>query len=75
MAVTTTYAPEPVTLLSSFKPVSEGLITCPYTSHSSAINPFVSYAPFLYPLKTSENLTVFCFQGVEKRYIGKNGLN
>ena len=31
------------------------------------INPFVPNAPFLYPLKTSENLTVFlCFQGVEK---------
>ena len=31
------------------------------------INPFVPSAPFLYLLKTSENLTVFwCFQGVEK---------
>ena len=34
------------------------------------INPFVPNAPFLYPLQTSENLTVFCFQGVEKGYIG-----
>ena len=35
------------------------------------INPFVPNAPFLYPLKTSENLTVFwCFQGVGKRCIG-----
>ena len=34
-------------------------------------NPFVPNAPFLYPLKTSENLTVFwCFQGVEKGCIG-----
>ena len=34
-------------------------------------NPFVPNAPFLYPLKTSENLKVFwCFQGVEKRCIG-----
>ena len=32
----------------------------------SYINPFVPNAPFLYSLKTSENLTVFCFQGVEK---------
>ena len=32
---------------------------------------FVPNAPFLYPLKTSEKLTVFwCFQLVEKRYIG-----
>ena len=31
------------------------------------LNPFVHNAPFLYPLKTSENLKVFwCFQGVEK---------
>ena len=34
------------------------------------INPFVPNAPFLYPLKTSENLTVFCFHGVEKGCIG-----
>ena len=26
--------------------------------------------PFLYPSKTSENLTVFCFQGVEEECIG-----
>ena len=39
-------------------------------------NPFVPNAPFLYPLKTSENLTVFgCFQGVEKRCIGKECVN
>ena len=35
----------------------------------SFFNPFVPNAPFLYPLKT-ENLTVFCFQGVEKGSIG-----
>ena len=35
-------------------------------------NPFVPNASFLYPLKTSENPTVFwCFQGLEKGYIGK----
>ena len=34
-------------------------------------NAFVPNAPFLYPLKISENLTVFwCFQGVEKEWIG-----
>ena len=34
-------------------------------------NPFVPNAPFLYLLKISDNLTVFwCFQGVEKGYIG-----
>ena len=37
----------------------------------SFINPLVPNVPFLYPLKTSENLTVFwCFQGVEKWCIG-----
>ena len=36
-----------------------------------SVNPFVPNAPFLYPLKTSENLTVFlCFQGVQKECIG-----
>ena len=35
------------------------------------INPFAPNTPFLYPLKTSENLTVFwSFQGVEKECIG-----
>ena len=35
------------------------------------INPFVPNAPFLYPLKTSENCEVFwCFQGVEKACVG-----
>ena len=34
-------------------------------------NPFVSNAPFLYPLKTSENRKVlWCFQGVKKGCIG-----
>ena len=34
---------------------------------NSLFSPFVPNAPFLYPLKTSENLAVFwCFQGVEK---------
>ena len=35
------------------------------------INSFVPNAPFMYPLKTSENHKVFwCFQGVEKGCIG-----
>ena len=39
-------------------------------------NPFVPNAPFLYPLKISENRKVLrCFQGVEKRCIGKKWLN
>ena len=37
---------------------------------SRLINPFVPNAPFLYHLKISENLTVFCFQGVQKECIG-----
>ena len=37
----------------------------------SSFNPFAFNVPFLYPLKTSENLTIFwCFQGVEKVLIG-----
>ena len=35
------------------------------------LNRFVPNAPFLYPLKTSDNLTVsLCFQEVEKGSIG-----
>ena len=35
------------------------------------LNPFVPNAPFLYPLKTSEDFMIFwCFQRVEKRCIG-----
>ena len=40
------------------------------------VNLFVPNAPFLYPLKTSENCKVFwCFQGVEKRCIGNEWVN
>ena len=39
------------------------------------VNPFVPNAPFLCPLKTSENLTVFCFQGVEKGCAGNEWVN
>ena len=48
-----------------------------------AVNPFVPNAPFLYPLKTSENRKffwcfnrkVFCFfSGVKKGVLGTNGL-
>ena len=39
------------------------------------LNAFVSNSPFLYPLKTLENLKVFwCFQEVEKGELGINGL-
>ena len=31
--------------------------------------------PFLYPLKTLENLPVFCFQGVEKGFMGNKWVN
>ena len=41
-----------------------------YRSSFLNISSLVPSAPFLYPLKTSENLTVFCFRGVEKRCIG-----
>ena len=37
----------------------------------TSVNLFVPNAPFLYPLKTSKNFTVFwCFQGLEKGCIG-----
>ena len=40
------------------------------------LNPFFPNAPFFYPLKTSENLTIFwCFQGVEKGCIGNEWVN
>ena len=39
------------------------------------INPFVPNAPLPYPLKTSKNLTVFCFQEVEKGCIGNKWVN
>ena len=40
------------------------------------INPFFLKALFLYPLNTSENLTIFwCFQGVEKWCIGNKWVN
>ena len=35
----------------------------------SLFNPFIPSAPFLYPLKT-ENITIFCFQEMEKGCIG-----
>ena len=42
----------------------------------SLINPFIPNAPFLYPLKTSENRKVFwCFQGMEKGCMGDKWVN
>ena len=58
-------------------------ILCPIFSKSSikdvrqgpkyvSLNPLVSNAPFLYPLKASENRKIFwCFQKVENGCIGK----
>ena len=43
---------------------------------SKTSNPFVPNAPCLYPMKTTEHLTVFwCFQGVEKGCIKKEWAN
>ena len=58
---------------------NNGLKWVKYTSAiretcSVMINPFVPNALFPYPLKTTENLTVFCFQGYRKGALGKNGL-
>ena len=45
-------------------------------SERTSINPFVPNAPFLYPVKTLENLTVFwCFQGVQEGCIGNEWVN
>ena len=43
---------------------------------NGVFNPFVPNLPFLYPLKTSENLTVsWCVQDVERKVaLGANGL-
>ena len=41
----------------------------------SLINSFVLTAPFLYPLKTSRNREVFCFQGAEKGCTGDKWVN
>ena len=41
----------------------------------NVFNPFVSNEPFLYPLKTTKNFTIFwCFQGVMEECFG-NGLS
>ena len=53
-----------------FTSVYTGLNILPY------FNSFVRRPPFLYPLKTSENLTIFwCFQEVEKGCIRNNWAN
>ena len=57
--------------------VSRLLIILFYTAQKMNFcsNPFVPNAPFLYPLKASENRKVFwCFQGVQKGFIGKHGV-
>ena len=42
-------------------------ILCFQVTNCFSFNPFIPNALFHYPLKTSENLTLFwCFQGVEK---------
>ena len=47
-----------------------------FVDYVYSVNPFVPNAPFLYPLKTSENCKVFwCFQGLEKGYIGNEWVN
>ena len=51
------------TRLNTFSITDKGIL--------AIVNPFVPNAPFLYPLKTLEYLTVFwCFQGVEKGCVG-----
>ena len=48
-------------------PIVFNLFYVIFSMSMEIINPFESITPFLYPLKTSENLTVFlCFQGEEK---------
>ena len=48
----------------------------PLPSICISIKPFFPNAPFLHPLKTSENLTVFwCFQELEKECIESKWVN
>ena len=50
--------------------------SCTFTEVTGTINPFASNAPFLYPLKISQNLTVFWFfQGFKKGCIGNKYVN
>ena len=56
----------------------ENAIDGHYDSNSTNnfLNPFVPNAPFLYPLKTLQNLTVFYkFRGQRKGALETNGLN
>ena len=55
-----------------FTNVKSSLIHC--ASAEKDIDPFVANAPFLCPLKTSENRKIVCFQGVRKDVLRKNGL-
>ena len=44
-------------------------------SWKDTFNPFIPNPPFIYPLKTSENRKVLCFQEVEKGCIGNEWIN
>ena len=47
-----------------------------YNLHFLKVNLVIPNSPFLYSLKIWENCKVFwCFQGVEKRYIGNVWVN
>ena len=60
-----------------FIPSSKSFILlCSHDARYFEVNPIVPNTPCLYPLKTSQKLTVFwCFQGVEKGYIGNKWVN
>ena len=46
-----------------------------FTATLKWLNPFIPNAPFLYPLKTSDNRKVYWyFPGVGKGVLGTNGL-
>ena len=74
-----------VSLFHKFILVRATLLFTPYTlpfyslliaCYTLLFNPFVPRAPFLYPLKPSENLTVFlCFRWVGKGCIGNEWVN
>ena len=57
--------------------VFNGRWHCPLLRNENVLlNLFLPNAPFLYPLKTAENFTVFwCFEGLEKRCIGRELVN
>ena len=64
-------APFKKRILAFIRPSANSTVHCQNAKSLKLINPFVPKAPFLYPLKTSENRKVlWCFKGAEKGCLG-----